>query len=70
MAGVVVSIEIDLKSEGREEILQSLNPRFFEIVGSSNPRVVTGCSILLYFTNKVNFYIFYYVQKIPGVNEH
>lgn len=53
MAGVVVSIEIDLKSEGREEILQSLNPRFFEIVGSSNPRVVTGCSILLYFTNKM-----------------
>lgn len=57
MAGVVVSIESDLKTEGRKEILQSLNPRFFKIVGISNPRVVTGCSILLYFTNKVNFYI-------------
>ena len=57
MAGVVVSIETDLKTEGRKEILQSLNPRFFSVVGISNPRVVTGCSILLYFTNKVTFYI-------------
>ena len=70
MAGVVVRIETDLKTEGREEILQLLNPIFFEIVGISDPRVVTGCSILLYFTNKVNFYISLYVQRVLGVNEH
>ena len=70
MAGVVVRIETDLKTEGHEEILQLLNPIFFEIVGISDPRVVTGCSILLYFTNKVNFYISLYVQRVLGVNEH
>ena len=57
MAGIVVSIETNLKTEGRKEILQSLNPGFFNIVGISNPRVVTGCSILLYFTNKVIHYV-------------
>ena len=46
-AGVIVSIETDLKTEGRKENLQSLNPRLFSIVGISNPRVVTGYSILL-----------------------
>ena len=70
MAGVVVRIETDLKTKGREEILQLLNPIFFEIVGISNPRVVTGCSVLLYFTNKVNFYILLYVQRVLGINEH
>ena len=69
MAGVVVRIETDLKTGGRNEVLQALNPRFFNVVGISNPRVVTGCSILLYFTNKVNF-TFYYVQQVLGVNEH
>jgi len=57
MAGVVVHIEAALKTEGHKEILQSLNPRFFNIVGISSPQVVTGCSILLYFINKVNLYI-------------
>ena len=61
MAGVVVNIETDLKIGGRSEILQTLNPRFFNIVGISSPRVVTGCSILLYFTNKVSF-TFHHVQ--------
>lgn len=37
MAGIVVSIEKDLTTEGRKEILQSLNPGFFNIVGISNP---------------------------------
>lgn len=69
MAGVIVSIETDLKIGGRNEILQTLNPRFFNIVEISNPRVVTGCSILLYFTNKVNF-TFHLVQQVLSVNEH
>lgn len=53
LAGIVVKIEKDLKANGRTEILQSLNPTFFKVIGISNPRVVTGCSILVYFTNKV-----------------
>ena len=36
-AGVIVSIETDLKTEGRKENFQSLNPRLFNIVGISNP---------------------------------
>ena len=43
MADVVISIETDLKTGGRNEILQTLNPRFVNIVGISNPQVVTGC---------------------------
>jgi len=67
MAGVVVSIEADLKTEGRKEILQSLNPRFFNVVGISNPRVVTGCSILLYFTNKVSLYISLFAKSLMNI---
>ena len=53
MAGAIVRIEKDLIDGGRTEILEILNPMLFEVVGVSNPRVVTGCSILLYFTYKV-----------------
>ena len=51
MAGAVVKIETDLKTGGHNGILQALNPRFFNVVEISNPRVATGYSILLHFTN-------------------
>lgn len=53
MAGAIVRIEKDLINGGRTEILELINPMMYEVVGISNPRVVTGCSILLYFTYKV-----------------
>ena len=53
MAGAVVRIEKDLIDGGRAEILELINPMLFDVIGISNPRVVTGCSILLYFTYKV-----------------
>jgi len=53
MAGAVIQIEKDLIDGGRMEILESINPMIFDVVGISNPRVVTGFSILLYFANKV-----------------
>ncbi len=53
MAGAVVRIEKDLIDGGRAEILELINPMLFDVVGISNPQVVTGCSILLYFTYKV-----------------
>lgn len=53
MAGIIVRIEKDLIDGGRMEILETINPMLFDVVGISNPRIVTGCSILLYFTYKV-----------------
>lgn len=53
MTGAVIRIEKDFVNGGHCEILESLNPKLFDAVGMSNPRVVSGCSILLYFTYKV-----------------
>ena len=62
MTGAVIQIENDFVNGGHPEILESLNPVLFNAVGLSNPRVVTGCSILLYFTYKV--YSCNYMQNI------
>jgi len=66
MAGSIVKIEKDFKDSGYTEILNVLNPILYNTAGPSNPRVVTGCSILLYFTYKV---CTYGLRPIPcGVN--
>ena len=64
MTGTVIKIESDFVNAGRTETLETFNPILFDAVGISNPQVVTGCSILLYFTNKVYTCICNYVYII------
>ena len=53
MAADIIQIEKEFINGGRTEILDLINPVLFQVVGFSNPRIVTGCSILMYFTYKV-----------------
>ena len=53
MAGEIIKIEKDLIDSSCVEILEDLSPLLYDKAGPSNPRVVTGCAILLYFTYKV-----------------
>ena len=53
MAGAIIKIEKDLIDGGCVKILKDLSPLLYDKAGPCNPRVVTGCAILLYFTYKV-----------------
>ena len=56
MAGLVVSLEKELKEQGYNMIMTEINKKVLSIMGPSKPRLSLGYAILLYFTIKVSLH--------------